>query len=80
MAMITRGLKKIFKSKKFDPKKFYKKGFSSKKNDKSSKGNKLSNNKNESSLGPSFGCGLPGHVMKDCPIIKKESRKTQTKG
>ena len=26
MVMITRGLKKIFKSKKFDPKKFYKKG------------------------------------------------------
>ena len=34
MAMIVRGLEKIYKSKKFDPKKYYKKGFSSKKNDK----------------------------------------------
>ena len=71
MAMIARGLKKIFKSKKFDPKKFCKKGFSLKKNDKSSKGNALSNNKNKSNLGPCFGCGLLEHVMKDCPIIQK---------
>ena len=37
MVMIARGLKKMFKSKKFDPKKFYKKGSSSKRNEKNSK-------------------------------------------
>ena len=75
-AMIARGLKKIFKSKKFDPKTFYKKRFSSKKNDKSSKGNKLLNNKNESNLGS---YGLSGHVMKDCPIIQERVEKHKQK-
>ena len=79
MAMIARGLKKIFKSKTFDPKKFYKKRFSLKKKDKSSKGNKLSNNKNESNLGPCFSCDLPGHVMKDWPIIQKRVEKHKQK-
>jgi len=69
MSMTARGLKKMFKSKIFDPKKFYKKGSSLKKNEKFSKGNKPLNNKNESDLGPYFGCGLPGHVVKDCPIL-----------
>jgi len=72
MAMIARGLKKMFKSRRFDPKNFYKKGSSSKKN---SKGNKLSANKNETDLGPCFGCGLPGHMVKDCPIIQKKAEK-----
>ena len=60
MAMIERGLKKIFKSKRFDHKKFYKKGSSLKKNEKSSKGNNPLNNKNESNLGPYFGCSCQG--------------------
>ena len=79
MAMIASGLTKIFKSKKVDPKKFYKKGFSSKKNDKSSKDNNLSKNKSESNLGRCFGCGLPGHVMQDCPIIQKRIEKHKQK-
>jgi len=27
------------------------------------------NNNNEDNLGPYFSCGLPGHVVKDCPIL-----------
>jgi len=41
MAMIARGLKKMFKSRRFDPKNFYKKGSSSKRNAKNSKVTKL---------------------------------------
>jgi len=76
MAMIAIGLKKVFTSKKFNSKKLYKKGFSPMNNDKSSKGNKLSNNKNKSNLGPCFGYGLPGCVMKDYPIMQKRVGKT----
>jgi len=76
MAMIARGLKKIFKSRRFDPKKFYKKGSSSNKN---LKGNKFSANKNETDLGPYFGCGLPGHMVKDCSIIQKKTEKNEAK-
>jgi len=61
MANIARGLKMMFKSKRFDPKKFYKKGSSSKRHEKNSKGTRTSYNRNESNLGPCFGCGLPGH-------------------
>jgi len=71
-AMIARGLKKMLKSRRFDPKKFYKKGSSSKRNEKSSEGNKTSNNKNETNLDPYFGCGLLGHMVKDCPISPKK--------
>jgi len=39
--MIARGLKKMFKSRRFDPKNFYKKGSSSKRNAKNSKVTKL---------------------------------------
>ena len=77
MAMIARGLKKMYKSRKFDPKKFYKKGSSSKRNE--SKGNKISNYKNKTNLGPCFGCGLPGHVVKDCPILQKKAEKRKQK-
>ena len=56
MAMIARGLKKMFKSKKFDPKKFYKKGSPLTKNEKFSKGTKFLHNKNDSNLGLCFGC------------------------
>ena len=79
MAMITRGLKKIFKSKRFNPKKFYKKGSSLKKNKKFSEGNKPLNNKNKCNLGPYFGCDLPGHVVKDCPILQKKAKKRKPK-
>ena len=72
MAMIAAGHKKMFKSRRFDPKKFYKKGSPSKK---TSKGNKFSANKNETDLGPCFGCRLPGHMVKDCPIIQKKAEK-----
>jgi len=72
MAMIVRVLQKMFKSRRFDPKKFYKKGSLSKKN---SKGNKFSANKNETNLGPCFGCGLPGHIVKNCPNIQKKAGK-----
>lgn len=80
MAMIARGLKKMFKSKKFDPKKFYKKGSSSNKNEKFSKGTKFLN-KNDSNLGPCFGCSLPGHIVKDCLVLqmKVEKRKQKDK-
>ena len=78
MAMIARGLKKVFKSRRFDPKKFYKKGSSSKRNEKNSKGNKFSS-KNETNLGPRFSCGLPGHVVKDCLIIQKKVEKMKQK-
>jgi len=37
MAMIAKGLKKMFNSRRFDLKKFYKKGSSSKRNEKNSK-------------------------------------------
>ena len=72
VTMIARGLKRMFKSRRFDPKKFYRKGSSSKK---TSKGNKFSANKNETDLGPCFGCGLPGHMIKNCPIIQKKAEK-----
>ena len=42
MATIAKGLKKLFKSKKFDPKKFYKKGSSSSKMEKLLKRYKIS--------------------------------------
>ena len=81
MATIAKGLKKLFKSKKFDPKKFYKKGSSSSKNEKFSKGTKFLNNKNDSNLGPCFGCGLPGHILKVCPVLQMnaENRKQKVK-
>ena len=79
MTMIARGLKKMFKSRRFDPKKFYK-GSSSKRNEKNLKGNKTSNNKNETNLHPCFGYGLPGHAVKDCPIIRKNAEKRKQKG
>jgi len=79
MAMIARGLKKMFKSTRFDPKKFYKKGSPSKRNEKNSKGNKFSN-KNETNFGPCFGCGLLGPVVKILPYYPKESRKNKAKG
>jgi len=79
MANIARGLKMMFKSKRFDPKKFYKKGSSSKRHEKNSKGTRTSYNKNESNLGPCFGCGLPGHVVKDCPILQKKDEKQKQK-
>ena len=82
MAMIARASKKMLKSKRFDPKKFYKKGSSSKKNEKFAKGTKISNNnKIESDMGPCFSCGLRGHITKDCPILQKkvEEQKDKTK-
>jgi len=75
MATIAKGLKKMFKSKKFDPKKFYKKGSSSSKMEKLSKGTKFLNNTNDSNLGPCFGCGLPGHIVKDCPVLQMKAEK-----
>ena len=79
MAMIARGLKKMFKSKKFDPKKFYKKGSPSSKNEKFSKGTKFLNNKNDSNLGPCFGCGLLGHIVKDCLVLQMKAEKRKYK-
>jgi len=79
MAMIAQGLKKIFKSKIFDPKKFHKKGSFSKKNKKLSKGNKPLNNKNESNPPPCLSCGLPGHVVKNGPILQKKAKKLKQK-
>jgi len=76
-AMIARGLKKIFKSKRFDPKKLYKKGSSSKRHEKNSTGIETSNNKNETNLGPCFGCGLLGHIVKDCTTTQKKAEKRQ---
>ena len=69
----------MFKSRRFDPKKFYKKGQSSKRNMKNSNSNKTSNNKNETNLDPCFGCGLPGHVVKDCSILQKKAKKRRQK-
>jgi len=42
MPMIARGLKKMFKSKRFEPKKFYQNGSSLMRYEKNSKGNKAS--------------------------------------
>ena len=75
MAIIARGLKKMFKSKRFDHKKFYERGSSSKRHEKNSKGIKISNNENETNLGPCFVYGLPGHMVKDCPIMQKKAEK-----
>jgi len=79
MAINARGLKKMFKSRRFDPNKFYKKGSSSKRNEKNSKGNKTTNHKNETNLGPYFGCGLLGDVVKDCRISQKKAEKRKPK-
>jgi len=79
IGMIARGLKKMFKSKKFDPKRFYKKGSPSSKNEKFSKGTKFLNNKNDSNLGPCFGCGLSGHIAKDCPVLQMKAEKRKQK-
>ena len=76
---IAKGLKKMFRSMNFDPKKFYKKGSSSSKNEKFSKGTKFINNKNDSNLGPCFGCGLPGHIVKDCPVLQMKAEKRKHK-
>jgi len=65
MAMIAGGLKKMFKSRRFDPKDLYKEGSSSRRNEKNSKGNKSSKNKNDTNVGPCFDCRLSGHVVKD---------------
>ena len=77
--IIARGLKKMFKSRRFDPKKFYKKGSSSRRNEKISKGNKFSNDKNDTNLGSCFGCGSPGHAVKDFPVIRKKAEKWKQK-
>jgi len=66
MATIVKGLKKMFKSKKFDPKKFYKNGSSSSKTEKLSKGTKFLNNKNDSNLGP---CFEVDYIVKDCAVL-----------
>jgi len=68
----------VFKLRRFDSKKFYKKGTSSKRDEKTSKGNKTFN-KNETNLGPCFGCGLSLHVVKDCPILRKKVEKRRQK-
>jgi len=73
--MIAKELKKMFNSRRFDPKKFYKKGSSSKRNENNSKGNRNSNNNSETNLDPCFRCGLPGHMVKDCRIIQKKPKK-----
>jgi len=46
---------------------------------KNSNDNKFSNDKNETNLGTYFGCGLPGHVVKDCHIIQKKAKKWKQK-
>ena len=80
MIMIATRLKKLLNSKRFDPKKLYKKGSSSKKNEKFAKGTKVSNNnKIESNTGPWFGCGVPGHTAKNCPILQKKAEKRKEK-
>ena len=83
MTTIFRGLKKVFKSNRFNLKKSTKKG--PKRNERSSKGRKFSNS-NESNMGSFFGCGLPGHVMKNGQSYNiksenesKEPRKTSRK-
>jgi len=68
----------MFKLRRFDLKKFFKKGSSSKRDDKNSKDNKISNKK-ETNLGSCFGCGLPGHVVKDFPILQKKAKKRRQK-
>ena len=79
MAIIARGLKKMLKTRRFDPKKFYKKGSSSRRNEKISKGNTFSNDKNNTNLGSCFGCGSPEHAVKDCPVIRKKAEKWKQK-
>ena len=69
----------MFKSRRFDPKKFYKKGSSSRRNEKISKGNKFSNDKNDTDLDSCFGCGSSRHVAKDCPVIQKKAEKWKQK-
>ena len=71
----------MLKSKRFDPKKFYKKGSSSTKNEKFAKATKIYyKNKIESNKGPGFGCGLPGHIAKDYPILQKKAEKRKENG
>jgi len=31
-------------------------------------------------MGSYFGCGLPGHIAKDCLILQKKAEKTEGKG
>ena len=69
----------MFKSKRFDPKKFYKKESSSKRHEKNLKGIKTSNVKSESNLGPCFSCGLLKHMVKDCPILQNKVDKRKYK-
>ena len=76
MTMIVHRLKKMFKSNRFNRKKFYKRGL--KRNERSSKCRKFCNN-NESNIGPCFGCGLLGHVVKDCLIWQKKARRRKQK-
>ena len=64
IAMIGRGSNKIFKSKRFDPKKLYKKVSSLKRNEICSEGNNPLKKKNESNLGPCFGCRCQGILRK----------------
>ena len=66
----------MFKSKRSNPKKFC---TSSRRNEKISKGNKFSNDKNDTDLDSCFGCGSPGHVVKDCLVIQKKAKKWKQK-
>ena len=44
-----------------------------------SKGTKFLNNKNDPNLGPCFGCGLRGHIVKDSPLLQMKAKKHKQK-
>jgi len=75
-SLIVRGLNKVGLRKKFNHKSFNQKGSTFKRNEKGK-----SYNKNETNVSACYGCGVPGHMLKDCPLLQKvgERRKFKRK-
>ena len=78
-SLIVRGLNKMGLKKKFNQRGFNSKGPSLKRNEKFSKG-KFSH-KDNTNVSSCYGCGMPGHLLKDCQLIQKkgESRRFKKK-
>ena len=75
-SLIVRDVNKMGLRKKFNHKSFNQKGSTFKRNEKGK-----SYNKNETNVSACYGCGVPGHMLKDCPLLQKvgERRKFKRK-
>ena len=76
-SLIVRGLNKMGMKKKFNQRGFNTKGSMSKRNEKYAKGKFV--NKENANITSCYGCGIPGHLLKDCPLIQKMGEKRRFK-